>query len=291
MKVNIAYLYPEELNLYGDTGNVEILVYRLRKRGFDVELRKINSTTKVDVSFVKDTDILFMGGGPDSGQKEMYQDLVQNKGPYIKEYVENGGVSLFICGSYQLMGKYYKSADGTVLDGLGVFDLYTQHFGHDKPRCVGNTLYELSGSITTDPVFKNLFRGSQAVAHHETHEYHELTTIVGFENHGGRTYLSQNMKPFAKVLVGYGNNSEDKTEGVHYKNSIGTYSHGPILSKNPQLADYLIYKSLALRHFHQTQQSTQAPQTEQGHIQSLTYIPLDDRIILQAHSALIKKIK
>lgn len=281
MQLKISYLYPKELNLYGDTGNVEILMYRLQKRNIRVELHKINSTTKINSDFVKNTDILFIGGGPDSGQKEMYQDLIENKGPYIKDYIESGGIALFICGSYQLMGNYYKSADGYILDGIGIFNLHTQHFGHAKPRCVGNTVYELNSGITEDPVYKNLPK-----------ELSSLKTIVGFENHGGRTYLHNKtvennnnnqifeQKPFATVLVGNGNNSEDKTEGVHYKNAIGTYSHGPILSKNPHLADYLIFKAI---------EKKQTGSNGKMLLQQITQRELDDKIILHAHSALLRR--
>ena len=255
MNLKIAYFYQEELNLYGDTGNVEILKYRAEARGFDVEVVYITSTTGVTSSILKDINIVFMGGGPDSGQKDMYQDLLENKGPYLKDYIEKGGVALFICGSYQLLGNYYQSADGSHLQGLEIFDLYTQHFGHDKPRCVGNTVCKLSETILKDSVFKSVNTVGD--------------TIVGFENHGGRTYLGNNTQPFANVLRGFGNNGEDKTEGVHHKNAIGTYFHGPILSKNPHIADYLIAKSLKLDNL----------------------IEIDNSLIASTHSALLKRFK
>lgn len=256
MKLILAYFYPEELNLYGDTGNVEILLNRALEQGFETELIKITSQTDITEEIKDKINLVFMGGGPDAGQKKMYGDLIENKGPWLKDYIEAEGVALFICGSYQLAGNYYKSADGSVLDGVGIFDLYTEHPGHDKQRCVGNIVCKLDRSVSNDEVFEKVNNiGS---------------TIVGFENHGGRTYLNlknKNIKPFAHVIKGYGNNLEDNTEGVIYKNSIGTYFHGPILSKNPHLADFLIAKALGLEKLSN----------------------LNDTVIKKAHSALVSR--
>lgn len=232
MKLSIGYFYSKLLNLYGDTGNVDILVYRAKARGIDTEVVEINPTSSLDTYTMRSLNCVFMGGGPDSSQKIMYQDLLKNKGSYLTEYINNGGVGLYICGSYQLLGKYYKSADGTILDGLNVFDLYTEHFGNKRPRCIGNVVCDASQQLLGDPVFAN----NNSVG----------KTFVGFENHGGRTYLGNGSAPLAKVISGFGNNSEDRTEGVIFKNSIGTYMHGPVLSKNPHLADYLIAKSLGV---------------------------------------------
>jgi len=222
MKMKIGYFYPTLLNLYGDDGNVQILKYRAEKRGIEVEVEKVGLETDLEG---KGFELIFMGGGPDSSQKDVYKDLVTEKGEFLKEFVENGGVGLYICGSYQLFGKYYKSADGSVLDGLGIFDLYTEHFGKDKPRCIGNVVCESNLNLVSVNLSNNL---------------------VGFENHGGRTYLGEGATPLAKVSKGHGNNSEDGTEGILYKNSIGTYLHGPVLARNPHLADYLIAKSVGL---------------------------------------------
>lgn len=253
MKMSIAYFYPQELNLYGDTGNVEILVARAKARDITVKVDEVGAGDGLDRGLMQQVDLIFMGGGPDSGQKQMYEDLLERKGPYIREYVENGGAALFICGSYQLMGHYYKAADGSELEGLGVYDMYTQHFGHKKRRCVSNIVCKLSSSILEDPLFK-------AINHTGEH-------IVGFENHGGRTYLSQSYRTLAQVITGHGNNSEDGTEGLHVKNSIGTYLHGPILSKNPHVADYLIAKAAG--------------------VEKLSN--LDDTIINTAHSVLKRR--
>lgn len=255
MKLKIGYFYSKLLNLYGDNGNIEILSYRALKRGFDVEVLEINPASSIDGFFMSNLNLVFMGGGPDSSQKIMYEDLVKNKGPYLADYVNRGGVGLYICGSYQLLGHYYKSADGTLLDGLNVFDLYTEHFGNKKPRCIGNITCTINETISQSSEFKNVTGIG--------------TSLVGFENHGGRTYFNKAdpaVKPFATVLSGYGNNADDGTEGIHFNNSIGTYMHGPILARNPHLADYLIAKSL--------------------NIASLE--PLEDDLINAAHTASLK---
>jgi len=252
VKLNIAYFYQEKLDLYGDTGNIEVLKYRAEQRGIKTNIINIGLDTKIKSSTLKGVDIVFMGGGPDSGQKDIYQDLVKNKGEYLKDYIANDGVGLFICGSYQLLGKYYKAADHSILEGLNIFNMYTEHYGTQVSRCIGNVVAELSGALTEDIYFKN--------------NNYIGNIIVGFENHGGRTFLEETTVPFATVLKGYGNNAEDGYEGILHKNSIGTYFHGPILSKNPHLADFLIAKSLGIEKL----------------------IKLDDYIITAAHNNALK---
>jgi CobQ-like glutamine amidotransferase family enzyme len=249
MKLTIGYFYPNELNLYGDDGNVQILKYRAQMRNIEIEILNIGIHEEISTEQAKNINLVFMGGGPDSSQKEVYKDLLENKGKFLRAYIEDGGVGLFICGSYQLLGHHYKSADGTVIKGLDIYDLYTESFGNKKPRCIGNVLCELDKDLLFDSVFESVNQVG--------------STLVGFENHGGRTYLGKNCKPFAKVLMGHGNNSEDKTEGCIYKNSIGSYIHGPILSRNPHLADYLIAKAVCLSELD----------------------VLDDKLILAAHTA------
>ncbi len=233
-KFRIGYFYPHQLNLYGDNGNIEILYYRANERGFDVTVDLIDLSTTLTTSLVNSFDLVFMGGGPDSGQKEIFTDLLNNKGPYLKEYTEEGGCGLYICGSYQLCGNYYKAADSSILQGLGIFNMYTEHFGNEKPRCIGNIVCSFDDSLQNDAY--RSFLGSQVAKPH----------LVGFENHGGRTYLEPGVSPLGKVIKGHGNNSEDKTEGAVYKNAFGTYFHGPVLALNPHFADYLIAKSLSL---------------------------------------------
>lgn len=230
MKLNIGYIYPHELNLYGDNGNVEILAYRAKARGIDVEVFHITPQYSLSTNFMNTLNLIFMGGGPDASQKSVFDDFLNVKGPYIKDYILTGGVGLYICGSYQLLGHYYQPAEGEAIKGLGVFDLYTQHFGNHKKRCIGNTSCQISPRLLDNPLFKavNIIGN----------------TLVGFENHGGRTYIKDKSLALGKVLKGHGNNSEDGTEGFHFHNSFGSYYHGPILSFNPHFADYLIAEAL-----------------------------------------------
>ncbi len=253
--LRIGYFYPDLLNLYGDNGNVEILTIRAKARNITVDVVPITIDTEASTELFADINLVFMGGGPDAGQQAMYTDLVTEKGPFLKKYLHSEGVGLFICGAYQLMGHYYKAADSSVLDGLGIFDLYTEHFGNHKPRCIGNMVCTLNTEFLQNKAFKNINKNN-------------LFEFVGFENHGGRTYLGKSATPLAKVQKGYGNNGEDKTEGVLYKNAIGTYSHGPVLARNPHLADFLIANALKL-----------------DTLEPLAADFINDDLILRAHTA------
>lgn len=231
-KLVIGHLYKSSLNLYGDDGNVEVIAARCLRRGIPVEIIAVEIGDKLSVESLASINFLFMGGGPDSSQKSIYRDFLEERKSFMSDYVSSGKAGLFVCGSYQLMGNYYKASDGSELKGLGIFDLHTVNFGKGKPRCIGNVRALLNNNIRSDKVFEQ--------------QYCVDGLIVGFENHGGRTYLGEKSKPFAQVTYGHGNNSEDSSEGVHLNNCIGTYFHGPVLAKNPHLADYLIKKSLGV---------------------------------------------
>lgn len=216
MKLTIGWLYPKLMNIYGDIGNIIVFTKRSEARGIEVVLKKL------DVGFtdkdVEDCDILFMGGAQDKQQTIVSSDL-QKKSKSLKKMIDDGVPGLYVCGAFQFLGKYYKDAGGTKLDGLGIFDLYTENPGENTKRLIGNVIVES-----------------------------QLGKLIGFENHGGRTYLGANIKPLGKVIKGFGNNGKDKTEGAVYKNSFGTYFHGPILPKNPKLADYLIKTALEIKY-------------------------------------------
>lgn len=217
--LTIGWLYPELMSTYGDRGNIIVLFKRCEWRGIDAEVKRLD--VGFEITELKECDLLFMGGAQDKEQSIVAKDLREKK-KVLQDMIEDGTPGLYICGAYQFLGKYYKEADGTIIDGLGILDLYTENPGLNHPRLIGNVLAKLEL---------------------KTHDL-KPETLVGFENHGGRTYLGEMVKPLATILVGYGNNGRDKTEGAVYKNSFGTYLHGPILPKNPHLADYLIKLAL-----------------------------------------------
>lgn len=219
--LTLGWLYPELMSTYGDRGNIIVLQKIAKDNHIELDILRINQTS--DPRLLTSCDLLFMGGAQDLQQEIVNSDLIQNKGEILKAKIEEGTPGLYICGAYQFLGRYYKDSYGTKIPGLGVFDLYTES-SKTKPRLIGNII------ISPPPASLNL----KLKALH----------FVGFENHGGRTYLADNAQSFATVVEGYGNNGEDKTEGIHYKNSIGTYLHGPILPSNPELAVYLLQVAL-----------------------------------------------
>lgn len=210
MIIRIAHLYPDMLNLYGDRGNIIALTERMQARGIETVTDAVTMGKRFNAD---DYDILFIGGGQDFEQDVLLSDLNKGKDVQINKAIHSGTVMLAICGGYQMLGKYYKTYDGKMLEYMGALDFYTQ--GKEE-RMIGNYAFKTKEGIE----------------------------IVGFENHSGRTYLGSGVKPLGKVIKGYGNNGEDGTEGVRYKNTFGTYSHGPILPKNPDFADLLISKAV-----------------------------------------------
>ena len=212
--LTIGWLYPDLMITYGDRGNIIVLQKRCEWRGIKVDILNLNEG--FDEKLLDDINILFMGGAQDTQQEIVSKDFTSNKIAALKRKFEYGTPGLYVCGAYQFLGKYYKEANGTKINGIGILDLFTESPRERKERLIGNI------AIKT-------FDGN---------------VVVGFENHGGRTYLGKDMKPFAEVVKGFGNNGKDKTEGAIYKNSIGTYLHGPILPKNPEIADWLIEKAL-----------------------------------------------
>lgn len=219
--LRVAHLYGSLLNLYGDRGNILTLKYRCEKRGIAFEVVDVGLGESVDPSA---SDLIFVGGGPDREQRRVAEDLVAVKGSALRDAAAAGQVMLAVCGGYQLFGHYYREASGEDMAGVGVFDLRTEHPGDQAQRCIGNIIVELS----IPEVFDRL--------------------VVGFENHGGRTYLGPGSTPLARVQTGYGNNGEDGQEGARTGNAFGTYIHGSLLPKNPAFADYLIALALEGRY-------------------------------------------
>ena len=213
-ETKILYLYPDILDLYGDIGNIKVLKYRLEKRGISV----IVDTYSIDnpAPNFSAYDIVFSGGGADNEQQILAEDLIKYK-EQIKEAVSNGVFFLLICGSYQLFGQYYKGVEGNIIQGLEIFDYYTEAIEDRKKRCIGNIVIE------------TMINGKE-------------TKVIGFENHGGQTFNIE--EPFGSVLYGNGNKFGDLNEGYMSKNVIATYLHGPLLSKNPDIADYIIKYAL-----------------------------------------------
>lgn len=209
-ELKILYLYPDILDLYGDIGNIKILKHRLEQRGIRAIID--NYSINDEKPNFKSYDIIFAGGGADNEQKILSEDLVKYKQD-IKEAKEARVFFLLICGAYQLFGKYYKGVEGNIIPGLEIFEYYTEANPNRSQRCIGNIVIE--ANLGTNK-----------------------TKIIGFENHGGQTFEID--KPFGKVLVGNGNKFNDNFEGFMEENVIATYLHGPLLSKNPELTDYII---------------------------------------------------
>lgn len=230
-KIVIGWLYPDLMSTYGDRGNIIVLKKRCEWRGIEAEIKRLDLGFKI--SELKECDILFMGGAQDRQQQIVSKDFTKDKIKALKDTVEQEVPGLYICGAYQFLGKYYKEANGTIIDGLNILDLYTENPGEGHKRLIGDVIIR-----TNHQSLASIRRSGLTTNHH----------IVGFENHGGRTYLGKNIDSLGEVLVGFGNNGTDKTEGAVYKNSIGSYFHGPILPKNPEIADFLIAKALEVKY-------------------------------------------
>ena len=243
MKLKIGYLYASGMNVYGDRGNVVTLMQRCRWRGLQVEVVERDFE---DHGSLSDFDILFAGGGQDRDQLAVSRDLDEDTGKALIDAVEDDVVVLTICGTYQLLGKYFKMRNGDVLPGIGIFDAWTVA---GETRFIGDAVIEAEHSG-------------------------ERFDLVGFENHGGLTYLGENGVPLGKVRVGAGNNDSDGLEGAVYRNAFWTYLHGPLLPKNPDFADHLI-RLAAKRRFGE---DFELPM-------------LDDTVELSARSAVLERIR
>ncbi len=230
------------MNIYGDRGNILTLVKRAEWRGISVQVDAIGRGPAPDLLAI---DLIFWGGGQDRDQELVFRDAAQHKVAAIREAINGGAIVLAVCGGYQLLGEYYVTADGKKLPGLGLVDLHTVPGAR---RNIGNIVIETSDLGLTPP------------------------TLVGFENHSGKTYLGPGLKPLGRVLRGAGNNGEDGFEGVASGNVFGTYLHGSLLPKNPHLADLLLLRALRRHGFSRLE-------------------PLDDSVELSAHRSVRERVK
>jgi len=250
LKLNIAYLYPELLNIYGDKGNILAFVNRCLWRNIDAEIHEIHPGNKIDPDLY---DFYFIGGGQDEQQIAVADELQKQK-EALTQARDNMAVFLTICGGYQLLGHYYKPHAGDELRGISLLDVYTVA---GNTRYIGNVTVELNKDlnsiVNTQTVIlseaKNLSNDLQILRAEALRmtmpvNNNNAKIIVGFENHSGLTYLQGDTKPMGLITTGNGNNGKDKTEGAFYKNVFGTYLHGSFLPKNPHFTDYLIRLAL-----------------------------------------------
>lgn len=254
-ELTIGWLYPTLMSTYGDRGNVICLQQRAQWRGYNVQVLPLDlQSTTADFHKI---DLLVGGGAQDRQQEIVMRDLRGAKAEALREIIEAGIPGVFTCGAPQLLGHYYEPAIGQRIEGLGLFDFVSKHPGIDARRCIGNVVFEITASRLAKELKEML--GKPPV-------------VIVFENHGGRTYLGK-VEPLGKAIAGYGNNGEDGMEGAFYRNAIATYSHGPVLPKNPFLADWLIQTALA--------QKYQTP---------VSLSPLDDTLALHAREAMFKRL-
>lgn len=204
MKLHIVHIYPNDMNTYGDRGNLMTLSKRVEWYGYEPVVHYYESGS----SFPATADIVLGGGGQDSAQSDIQSDI-ERIGDALHTLVQDGVPMLMVCGTYQLLGKRFITSEGEEIQGIGVFDVHTEG---GTERLIGNAAVETE----------------------------EFGVLYGFENHSGRTYLSSEQQALGKVARGNGNNGEDKSEGARTHNAIGTYLHGPVLPNNPSLADGLI---------------------------------------------------
>ena len=241
--IRLVHLYPDLMSVYGDRGNVLTLRRRAEWRGLNLEVREASLGDELDA---KDIDLVFFGGGQDREQAVVSPDFLRQKGEAVRQAVQEGAALLAVCGGYQLLGTTYTTVDGQELPGAGLFDVRSTP---GPRRHIGNVLIE-------------------------TDLDNRRHTLVGFENHSGRTYLGHGVQALGRVLVGAGNNGEDGTEGAVYKGAIGCYLHGSLLPKNPWLADHLLQLALA----HNSGETVQLAQ-------------LDDELEEGAHRAVEARIR
>ena len=213
--IRIVPLYDDVMNVYADRGNLLAVQWRAALHGFEVEVTPVS----LGDALPDEADLVLIGGGQDREQQRIAPELAAH-GPRLRAWAEDGVAMLAVCGGFQLFGRWYRDTSGAMLTGASVFDATTVAPGPGQPRIIGDVL--VASTIE------------------------EVGEVVGFENHGGRTYLGPSAVPFARVEYGRGNNGIDGTEGAVLGAAVGTYLHGSVLPKNPQLLDWLL--TAAVRH-------------------------------------------
>ena len=217
--MRLWHLYPREMNIYADRGNIAVLSRRLRRRGLDLALQEGGPGAALPGDGV---DLVYLGGGQDRDQLNVAADLAATKAADLRALLGGGAVGLFVCGGYQLAGHRYRTAGGEVVEGLGILDVET---AAGEGRLIGDIVLD-----------SDLGGGSEA------------GRLVGYENHAGRTSLGAGARALGRVIEGHGNNGRDRTEGAVADRTVGTYLHGPLLPKNPWLADLLLGWALEHRY-------------------------------------------
>lgn len=240
MKLNICWMYHDLMDLYGDKGNIQVLKMRCLDRNIECNVDTCSIGEKKDLS---EYDLLFIGGGADKEQSILVDDLLSRK-ENIQKAMDSNTFILLICGGYQMFGQYYLNGDGEKVNGLGFFDYYTESASRDI-RCIGNIVVEANIDGKT-------------------------VSVVGFENHGGQTKSVSS--PFGKVIKGQGNYFHSDFEGFYNGKVLGTYMHGPLLPKNPEIADFVISKALSRRY------------------ENVVLEPLDDTLEIKAHDVMVARI-
>jgi CobQ-like glutamine amidotransferase family enzyme len=243
MHLRLGHLYPELMSTYGDRGNILTLLRRAEWRGIDLRVEGLGLGAPLDPEAY---DLYFFGGGQDREQGIVAADLVAHKGAALRDAVEAGAVVLAVCGGYQLLGREFRTHSGDVLPGIGVLDAWTVA---GERRNIGNVVVRCPWDA-------------------------ERRTLVGFENHSGKTYLGPGCAPLGLVEVGAGNNGEDGTEGAVYRDVYACYLHGSLLPKNPWFADHLLRRALVRRY------GPDCP-----------FPPLDDRLEEAAHQAILARVR
>ena len=210
MKIVVAHLYPDYLNIYADRGNIAVLTRRAAWRGHELDVRAVSMGDPLPA----DADLFYVGGGQDREQALVAHDL-QGRTEELREAVAGGIAGLAVCGGYQLLGRFYRDVAGSELPGVGILPLHTIA---GERRMIGDVLLDCDGK-----------------------------PLAGFENHAGRTILDDGAEPLGRVVSGFGNDGESGFEGCRVGRVVGTYLHGPLLPRNPWFADRVLEQALAHR--------------------------------------------